>query len=97
MTIEDIKALPVVDIAAKDCCLFLWGTWPMLPEVLEVVTAWGFTYKTLAFDWAKRTKLDCWRRGGSPNASAPPSARSWSRPWDATRPNPRKCGTASSR
>lgn len=44
MTLEQIKALPVP--AAEDCVLFLWATGPMLPEALEVMKAWGFTYKS---------------------------------------------------
>ena len=56
MNIEDIKALPVADIADKDCALFLWVTFPCLPEGLEVIKAWGFTYKTVAFVWVKQNK-----------------------------------------
>ena len=32
MRLEDIKALPVSDLAAGDCVLFLWATFPMLKE-----------------------------------------------------------------
>jgi N6-adenosine-specific RNA methylase IME4 len=46
MTVEDIKALPVPDIAAKDCVAWLWVPAAMLPEGLEVLVAWGFEYKT---------------------------------------------------
>lgn len=56
MTPDDIKALPVADIAAADCVLFLWATFPMLPEALAVIEAWGFAYKTAAFVWAKRNR-----------------------------------------
>lgn len=56
MSIEDIKALPVADIADEDCVLFLWATFPMLPEAMETIEAWGFEYKTLAFCWVKRNK-----------------------------------------
>ena len=49
MCIEDIKALPVGEFAAKDCALFLWITFSCLCEALEVLTAWGFSYKTVAF------------------------------------------------
>jgi len=56
MTLEDICNLPVADIAAKDCCLFLWGINSMLPQALQVITAWGFIYKTVAFNWIKTTK-----------------------------------------
>lgn len=53
MSLKDICALPVTDIAADDCVLFLWATFPNLPEAFEVIKAWGFTYKTVAFTWVK--------------------------------------------
>lgn len=56
MRLEDIKALPVSDFAAGDCVLFLWATFPMLKEALEVIDAWGFTYKTVAFTWVKENR-----------------------------------------
>src|SRR5262249_41716388 len=49
MTLADIKALPVGDWAAPDCLLLLWATDPLLERALEVIRAWGFTYKTLGF------------------------------------------------
>lgn len=58
MTLDDIKALPVKDCAAPDCALFLWAINPMLPQALDVIEAWGFTFKTVAFTWAKRTTTD---------------------------------------
>lgn len=60
MSIADIKQLPVGDtgggIAADDCVLFIWATFPMLREAFEVIEAWGFTYKTVAFNWVKLNK-----------------------------------------
>lgn len=56
MSIEDICALPVSDWAAKDCLLFLWATDPLLPKAMQVIDAWGFTYKTVGFYWAKLNK-----------------------------------------
>ena len=56
MSIEDICTLPIADIAAKDSVLFLWATFPMLPEALRVINAWGFTFKTVAFVWLKQNK-----------------------------------------
>lgn len=53
MTIEEISALPVEDVAADDAVLFLWFTWPILLGALEIIGAWGFTYKTCAFAWLK--------------------------------------------
>ncbi|MCB5199039.1 DNA methyltransferase [Loktanella sp. TSTF-M6] len=54
MSLDDIKALPVSAIAADDCLLWLWAINPMLPQALEVMAAWGFTFKT-AGTWVKRT------------------------------------------
>jgi N6-adenosine-specific RNA methylase IME4 len=57
MNLEDICALPVAEISAKDSVLFLWATWPMLKEAMQVISAWGFRYKTLAFLWLKLNKV----------------------------------------
>ena len=53
MTFEQIKAIPVKDLAAKNCLLFLWATMPKLPEILDVIDTWGFKYTTCAFSWIK--------------------------------------------
>ena len=45
---DSIKAPPVGELAAKDCALFLCITFPCLCEALEVLAAWGFSYKTVA-------------------------------------------------
>jgi len=55
MSPEAIKALPVGQLAGPDCLLFLWSTFPHLPLALEVMAAWGFTYKT-GGAWIKRGK-----------------------------------------
>jgi N6-adenosine-specific RNA methylase IME4 len=56
MSLADIRALPVSDIAADNCALFLWVTDPLLPEGLKLMEAWGFKFKTIAFVWAKLNK-----------------------------------------
>lgn len=43
---EEIEALPVKDIAAASCVLFLCATAPMLPDAMRVLAGWGFTYRT---------------------------------------------------
>ena len=50
--LDVIKARPVEKIAADDCSLWLWATVPMMPQALEVMAAWGFTYKS-QFVWIK--------------------------------------------
>lgn len=52
MSIEAIKALPVEALAGPNCLLWLWAVGPMLPQALEVIRAWGFTFKT-GGHWAK--------------------------------------------
>ena len=56
MSIEDIRRLPVKELAADDCILFMWVTFPTLQEAFSVIEAWGFTYKTVAFAWVKQNR-----------------------------------------
>ena len=56
MKLEDICKLPIASIAANDCALFLWATYPNLKEAFKVIEAWGFRYCTVAFTWVKRNK-----------------------------------------
>lgn len=56
MTLEDIKKLPIKNIADTDAMLFMWVTFPLLDKSFEVMKAWGFTYKTCAFNWIKANK-----------------------------------------
>jgi N6-adenosine-specific RNA methylase IME4 len=56
LTIDEIKALPVAEWAAPDAVLLLWATDPLLPRAMEVIDAWGFTYKTVGFYWVKLNK-----------------------------------------
>lgn len=72
MSIEAIRALPVGDLCAPDCALFLWATYPLMREALSVIEAWGFTYKSIAFQWVKTYPngkpffgLGRWTRGNS--------------------------------
>lgn len=53
MTPEQIRAMPVNRLAARDAVLFLWGTYPKMPEVLDLIPRWGFTFKSIAFQWIK--------------------------------------------
>lgn len=55
MTMEEIAALPVADLARADCLLVLWATAPMLPQQILVGEAWGFRYVTSG-TWVKKTR-----------------------------------------
>ena len=46
MTLEEIKRLPVSEVAEEKCHLYLWVPNALLPEGLEVMKVWGFEYKT---------------------------------------------------
>ena len=46
MELEEIKALPVSQVAASPSHLYLWVPNALLQEGLEVMEAWGFQYKT---------------------------------------------------
>lgn len=60
MKAKDIYDLPVQDIAADDCLLFMWATFPNLEVALETIRRWGFQYKTAAFVWVKRNRKSPW-------------------------------------
>jgi N6-adenosine-specific RNA methylase IME4 len=53
MDVDEISALPVKELAAPDCVLFTWAIWILMPKAFEAIEAWGFEYKTCAFDWMK--------------------------------------------
>ncbi|WP_372712173.1 MT-A70 family methyltransferase [Hyphomicrobium sp.] len=55
LSVEDIKALPVGELAAKDAHLFLWITGPMIVQGthVEIMKAWGFKPSSMAFTWVK--------------------------------------------
>jgi len=57
LSFEQIYNLPVQNISENDCVLFLWVTYPKLPQCLQTVSKWGFEYKTCAFTWVKKNKI----------------------------------------
>jgi len=62
LSINEICALPVADLATSDAVLFLWCTSPRLPDGLRVMSAWGFEYRS-SLVWIKdRVGLGFWAR-----------------------------------
>ncbi len=58
MKTDEICSLPVRSITQLPAALFLWATFPKLPDALRVIEAWGFDYYGLGFEWIKKTKTD---------------------------------------
>lgn len=73
MSVKDICKLNVGGVADDNSVLFLWVTYPLLQEGLDVMKAWGFKYKTIGFQWLKKNKkadtffygLGRWTRGNT--------------------------------
>ena len=73
MSDADLLRLPVDALATKNCCLFLWATYPHLGKALKIIEMWGFTYKSIAFQWIKTNRksggyfygLGRWTRGNT--------------------------------
>jgi len=53
MSIEDIKNLPIKDIAEDDAHLYMWVTNKYLMKAESIISAWGFKYSTTLV-WAKK-------------------------------------------
>ena len=58
MSMEEIKALPIDKMAAENCALFMWCTFPYLDKQIKLFEHWGFDYKTQAFTWIKLNPKD---------------------------------------
>ena len=54
LSLSDLKQMELP--AEDDCALLLWVTMPLLDKGLELMNAWGFTYKTNFFTWVKTNK-----------------------------------------
>jgi len=55
-SLEEMKRIPIKHITEDNAVLFMWVTWPMLEQGLELMNSWGFKYKTCAFNWIKLNK-----------------------------------------
>lgn len=56
MKTQDLCDLPIKDICAEDCILFMWVTMPKLNECFDLMKSWGFKYSTCGFTWIKKNK-----------------------------------------
>lgn len=63
MSIDDIKALPVGNVAAPNSLLFMWTVSHLQREAFDVAEAWGFKPVSVAFVWDKgRMGMGYWTR-----------------------------------
>lgn len=73
---EDHKNLGMLDVESlcdNDCVLFMWATFPKIQEALDLISLWGFEYKTSAFTWIKKNKVSdsyFWGMGSWTRANA---------------------------
>lgn len=58
MTRDELLALPVADLAAKDCCLVMWILGSHVDQAFELAKTWGFEFNTDLFYWVKTGKHD---------------------------------------
>jgi N6-adenosine-specific RNA methylase IME4 len=56
MPVEDIALMPVNQLAAPDCALFMWTISSHTPQAFWLAQQWGFRFASKAFTWAKLTK-----------------------------------------
>ncbi len=56
MTIAQIQAMPVKELAAKNCWVFLWTTGNNLHTAIDCFRAWGVPFSTMAFVWIKTNR-----------------------------------------
>lgn len=54
MSLPELKALNIQNIAKPNCLLFMWVISPDLPMYIELMTSWGFSYSTVGFVWDKQ-------------------------------------------
>lgn len=52
MSLAEICALPIIELALDNAVLFLWATSPILEDAFKVINSWGFKYKA-SFVWDK--------------------------------------------
>jgi len=58
MTQDEMKALPVADVAGPDCLLIMWVVSSHIPQAIDLAAAWGFTYRSLGPVWIKARSPD---------------------------------------
>ena len=58
MALDALMALPVREVAARDCLLIVWCVGAMLPQALALGEAWGFRFVSDGLWWLKQRLRD---------------------------------------
>jgi len=53
---KEMRKIDVESIAKKNSWMFMWAVWAQLPHAIDLMASWGFSYRTCAFVWSKKTK-----------------------------------------
>lgn len=53
MTMEQIAALPIASLAARNCAVLMWCTFPYLDAQIKLFERWGFRFRTQFLTWIK--------------------------------------------
>lgn len=69
MTMEQIRNLPIPDLAAPVAAVLMWCTYPYLDEQIKLFKHWGFRFRTIAFNWVKLNPKGYWTPMADPNYS----------------------------
>ena len=72
VSLDDLKQLPLPDILMRDAMVAMWVIDSHFPQALELAAAWGLTFSTRAFCWAKTTKHGKWHVGTGKTTRANP-------------------------
>lgn len=54
LTLPQLKRLNLRDVCAENALLFMWVTGPFINQGVDLMTAWGFAFATVAFVWDKQ-------------------------------------------
>lgn len=70
MSMPEIAALPIADLAAPNAALLMWCTYPYLDKQIELFKHWGFRYRTIFAEWIKLNPRGYWTPYDDPNYRA---------------------------
>lgn len=66
MALGAISELPIENLSAENCALFMWTQDAHLKNAIALGESWGFTYKSVAFVWDKQNfGMGYWTRKGA--------------------------------